>query len=68
VVNRLLALSSLVALARTWGSVQTGWLNLKIGEVGLAADSGKYLVSSWVPFAESLPAGGAVLPPKPDAV
>jgi hypothetical protein len=41
---------------------------LKIGEVGLAADSGKYLVSSSVPFAESLPAGGAVLPPKPYAV
>ena len=66
-MNRLLAFISLVALASTCGSVQTGRLNRKIGVVGLAADSGKYLVSSAVPWAESLPAGGAVVPPKPAA-
>ena len=36
--------------------------------VGLADDCGKYLVSSACPAAESLPAGGAVFPPKPAAV
>jgi len=66
-LNRLLAFISPVALASTCGSFHTGWPNRKTGVVGLAADSGKYLVSRVVPMAESLPEGGLVVPPKPAA-
>ena len=67
-VNSGLALSSAVPVASTAGSVHTGWLNRKIRLVGFAVDCGKYLASSACPAAESLPAGAAVLPPKPAAL
>ncbi len=64
-VNRLLAFSRAVAVPSTAGSAQAGRLNRKIRSVGLADDCGKYFFSSVWPAAESLPAGGVVLPPKP---
>jgi len=67
-VNSPLAWSLLVAVASGAGFYHTGVSNRKITVVGLAADCGKYLVSSVCPAAESVPAGGAVFPPKPAAV
>src|SRR5271155_5223698 len=61
-VKSPLAWSSLVAFATGAGSCHTGVSNRKMMLVGLAADCGKYLVSSAWPAAESLPARGAVLP------
>ena len=67
-LKRPLARSWAVALASGAGSCHTGVLNRKIRLVGFAADCGKYLVSSTWPEAESLPAGGVLLPPKPAAL
>src|SRR5260221_11057443 len=66
-VKSRLAWSFLVTAASGAGSCHTGVLNRKMRLVGLAADCGKYLVSNAWPAAESLPAGGAVLAPKPAA-
>src|SRR5258708_26873536 len=67
-VKSRLAWSFLVTAASGAGSCHTGVLNRKMRLVGLAADCGKYLVSSAWPAAESLPAGGAAVAPKPAAV
>src|ERR1039457_7722475 len=67
-VRILLASSLLVATASGPGFCHTGALNRKISVVGFAADCGKYLLSRVCPAAESVPDGGAVLPPKPAAV
>ena len=67
-VNSPLAWSLLVAAASGAGFCHTGAPKRKITVVGLAEDCGKYLVSCAWPAAESVPAGGAVFPPKPAAV
>ena len=64
-VNRGLARSWLAAAVSGAGLSQTGAPKVKIRLVGLAAACGKCRVSSAVPAAESLLAGGAVVPPNP---
>ncbi len=68
VVNSRLAISFWVPAASAAGCCQTGSAKRKIRLVGLADDCGKWRASSAWPAAESLPAGAAVLPPKPEAV
>src|SRR5487761_1289124 len=62
-VNRPLARSLPSAAASTAGSVQAEERSLKMMLVGFAEDCGKYLFSSAVPLAESVPAGAVVEPP-----
>ncbi len=64
-VNSPLARSLPSAAASTAGFCQAGVASLKMMLVGFAEDCGKYLVSSAVPWAESVPDGGVVLPPNP---
>src|SRR5436305_7199312 len=68
VVNRPVARSLAAAVASTAGSCQAGPGSLKMMLVGLADDSGKYLASRAVPWAESLADGAVVVPPKPLAL